>query len=598
MQELNSDPALYRPLDDLYGEHEFARRTRGDNVGFLCDEDVAMVKSLKHDFERGGITLSVVERRRLTELQESAGALGAAFVSPSSEHAAPVLELPISKLKCLPADIRNSFQPSAMSGYAGVHVDGSTSQALLKWTADARIREKVYRLMHGYNASSRLNVLDSLLETRHEIATRLGHDSYAELLFDDRLASSPEDVMTFLEQFSRIVKDSGHKERNIIEMEKLRREPHISSTGSTTVHGWDRSFYIGRLKAQDFNISSTEVSNYLPLSACLLGLADIVEHLFGLKMHRINADEGELWHDSVQKVQITEQSGEVLGHIFLDLHPREGKYEHAAHFSVRCGRQPAEQTTYQTPIVALVCNFGQNTEDEKRLLTISEYETLFHEFGHSLHSLLSRTKYQHLSGTRVATDFVEVPSHLFEHFAWDARVVSRFARHHRTGDPIPTTLLRSLCASRKGFAGTDVQMQILFSAMDLQFHGRDPPVGRTTEAFEDLQSRLTSYPPDVGVSVPSSFHHLVGYGAGYYSYIFARVLSSHLWSSLFEEAPLSRAGGEVLRQGLLSQGAARNPSSLLSDVLDSPSSCAPFLRALGLDTRDGQVKLQLPIIRS
>lgn len=593
IQHLNADYSLYQPLNVLYHENEGARKS-GTGAGFLSDEDVVMVKSLKQDFERGGINLGAVEKKRLIGLQERVNTFGAEFISSRSGQP-PLLELPESKLRQVPLSARQNFKSSAKPQHLQVPVDGPMAQVLLKWVPDSRVREQIFRLMHGHQAESNMNALDSLLEHRREIANVLGHSSYAELLFGDRVASSPNDVLEFLQQLSRFVQDTAHQDRNAIEIEKLRLEPHTGHNGQVAVHGWDRSFYIGRLKAQNFDLSSAEVSNYLPLSSCLAGLSDIVENVFGVKMVRVNPTDEEIWHEDVEKVLLVDESGQELGYIFLDLYPREGKYGHAAHFSITCGRQPVSGDAYQTPVVALVCNFGKGSLDDERLLTISEYETLFHEFGHSLHSILSRTKYQHLSGTRVTTDFVEVPSHLFEHFAWDPRIISRFARHHRTGDPMPTRLIRALCASRKGFIATDIEMQLLFSAMDLCFHGPDPPLGSTTAAFETLQAQLTSYQPDRGVPVPATFHHFVGYGAGYYSYIFARVISAQLWSSLFEQNPLSRRGGLKLRNRLLAKGGAHDSSSLIYNVLNHDVSCVPFLRSTGINVSDYQVSLNLPI---
>lgn len=592
IQHLNADYSLYEPLNVLYHENEAARK-RGDGA-FLSEEDAVMVKSLKHDFERGGINLGPAEKSKLISLQERVNHLGAEFISSPSDDP-PLLDLPEARLRQVPQSVRRGFKQSKKPLHVQVPVDGSVGQTLLKWVPDSRVRERVFRAMHAHRAESKLGALDALLGQRREIANVLGYDSYAELLFGDRLASSPSDVQAFLKNLSRFVRDAAQKDESAIEIEKLRMEPHTSQDGRAAVHGWDRSFYIGRLKAQDFDLSSAEVSNYLPLSACLAGLSDVVQNVFGVKMVKVKPNEGEIWHDDVEKVLLADESGQELGYIFFDLYPREGKYGHAAHFSIKCGRQPSSEEAYQTPVVALVCNFGKGPDGDERRLTISENECLWHEAGHCIHSVLSRTKYQHLSGTRVTTDFVEVPSHLFEQFVWDPRIISRFAKHHQTGDPMPTSLVRALCASRKGFIATDIEMQLLFSAMDLRFHGRNPPVGLTTATFEELQKQLTSYQPDTGVPIPATFHHFVGYGAGYYSYIFARVISAQLWSSLFDKNPLSRAGGLKIRHGLLAHGGAHNPSSLLYNVINHDVSCVPFLRSTGIDISNHTAGLNLPM---
>ncbi|KAI0566545.1 Peptidase M3 [Gracilaria domingensis] len=595
IQHLNADKSLYDPLNKLYESHVAQNRDGSRKGANLTGEDLIMVKSLKQDFERGGINLSYSEKMKLIQLQDEVTTASAKFMSAPLERPTTI-QLPYHKLSSVPGYFLKSLKRAPENpDHVLIPLHGSSMQFLLKWVPDSKVREKVYRLSHNGQRETKDQYLATILGNRLEIANILGHDSYAGLLFADRLASSPSEVLEFLEALSSLIRRPALDDRTAIEMEKLRREPHLASNGSMKIHGWDRSFYIGRLKAENFDISSAQIAQYFPLSACMYGLGYLLHATFGVHMVRCHANEGELWHEDVQKLQLKDSQGEVLGQIFLDLYPREGKYGHAAHFSVTCGRQPPNGADYQIPTVALVCNFGRDDHSGERLLTISEYETFFHEFGHSLHSIFSRTKYQHLSGTRVTTDFVEIPSHVFEHFAWHPLLISKFAHHHQTGDPMPTKLVRSLCASRNGFISTDTQMQLLFSAMDLQFHGPDPPIWSTTEAFEELQSRLTVYEPDEDVAVPTSFHHFVGYGAGYYTYVFARVLSAQLWNQLFGSSPFSREGGANLRHGLLAYGGAQDPAALLRNVVNGEINCEAFLANLGISEREAHAKLRIPI---
>lgn len=596
IQYLNCDETMYKPLNALYEQHEDGKGKGTFNM--LSREQLIMVKSLKRDFERGGIHLKRHDKERLITLQEQVTKAGNDFMDGPTDEP-PSIDIPVHKMGQLPRSFRSRLLPSENSpNKLKVPLYSSNSQLLLKWIPDSRIREKVFRSSHDYFGRKKLGVLDSVLTTRHSIANLLGHSTYSSLVFDDRLASSPGDVLHFLQKLAKLVHTGAIQDKNALEVEKLRMEQNLAKNGRTHVHGWDRSFYIGRLKAQNFDISSSEISQYFSLAACLKGLADIVQSIFDVSLKVVNPAPGELWHADVNKLQLSDKHGKLLGHIFLDLYPREGKYDHAAHFTITCGRQPREESSeYQTPVVVLICNFRRSDTSGTRLLTITEYETLFHEFGHSLHSLLSRTKYQHLSGTRVTTDFVEVPSHLWEHFAWDSRVLSRIAKHHRTGDPMPAKMIRSLCASRKGFISTDTQMQILFSAMDLEFHGLNPPIGTTTKAFENLQSKLTAYAPDEGIPIPATFHHFVEYGAGYYSYMFARVLSAQLWSVLFQKDPFSKEGGSKLRHGLLAHGGAADPATLITNILGNDINCDAFLRNSDMNGSCEKNSLPLPISR-
>lgn len=595
VQELNADYALYEPLAILH-EQTCAR------PGLLEGEDLVMVRSLKVDFERGGINLRPAQKRRLLELQGDINQYSSSFMAKGIGPV-PHIEVPRSEIGSLPRTLLGRLDPSpTRPGHVLIPADADSSQTALKWVRDGSIREEIYRRNHAYMSQGKLEILDALLGARKEVATILGSSSYAQLMFEGRLAASPEAVSEFLESLSMLVSSTALEERHALEREKVSLEGETSlqalSTGpfSQSIRGWDRSYYIGRVKAKEFEIDAREISQYLPLSACLNGFAEIISSAFGVTMRMVEPEPGEAWHAEVQKVQLTNERGEVLGHIFLDLYPRAGKYAHAAHFCIRCGRSLGINEPYQTPIVALVCNFRRSAQGESPLLTFAEYETVLHELGHSMHSILSRTKYQHLSGTRVATDLVEVPSHVFENFAWDPRVLSRVARHHRTGEQMPTRMLRALCASRNGFMATDIQAQVLFSAMDLSYHGPDPPIGSTSAVLEKLQTQLTAFQADSGVPVQALFQHFVGYGAGYYSYLFARVISAQIWSSLFHEDPYSRQAGLRLQNEMLRHGAARAPSELVHNVLQSPPSCVPFLKSLGIDASStGQKNLALPL---
>lgn len=592
-KNLNADYALYEPLRRLLENHERISGCTSDAE--LSQEDVVMVKSLTSDFERGGIHLNMGDKSRLLRLQGEVDTLSAQFLAPSTSQAS-VLLLSSNVVNRTPHHFKRLLRRSPQKpNHYEVPMTSTNANMLLKWVSDSRIREKVFRMAHSVGQSERTSILDEILNVRKHIANILGQKSYADLLFEDRIASAPEDVLKFLENLSKGLQGRAQEEKNSLEIEKMKKEEYLCDESRVSVHGWDKSYYIGRLKARDYALSALEVSQYLPLSACIDGLAGILHQVFGLTLIRTLPNDGELWHTDVEKYKLVDVRGSLVGEIFMDLHPREGKYEHAAHFAIRCGRQPADRSEYQTPVVALVCNFGLGKTGHATLLTISEYETLFHEFGHSLHSLLSRTKYQHLSGTRVQTDFVEVPSHLFEHFAWDPRVISRIARHHKTGDPMPTRQINALVASRRGFASTELQTQILFSAMDLTFHGPDPPIGFTTEAFESLQDRLTVYQPDRGVPLPTSFHHFIGYGAGYYAYIFARIISTQLWSRLFENDPFSRAGGFVVQNEMLAFGGARDPAHMMHSILQGRVTCDSFLRTMGISDLNGKETLYLPL---
>ncbi|KAI9911984.1 hypothetical protein PsorP6_009791 [Peronosclerospora sorghi] len=226
-------------------------------------------------------------------------------------------------------------------------------------------------------------------------------------------------------------------------------------------------------KAQKHQIDARVISAYFPIENCIKGLQLLCSDLFSLELKKIPMlNASELCHVHVVKLALM-QNGDAIGYIYFDLYPRPNKYNHADHFTICCGKR-LTNTTYPKPIVALVCNFKKPARDTPSLLSHDEVETLFHEFGHAMRSLLSRTKFQYLSGTRAAFDFVETPSHLFEYFALDDRVVCEFATHYQTKASPPATIMQGTQSSKSMFVTMDIQTQFLYSMLDLELFKDEP----------------------------------------------------------------------------------------------------------------------------
>ena len=365
------------------------------------------------------------------------------------------------------------------------------------------------------------------------------------------------------------------------------------------VEPWDTSFYTGLLTARDGDLASA-VAQHLSLPAALNAMQVLVDRLFGIAMSEQPMAEAERWdivplsgvhgktspppseQQRLRKFSFVDAEGRPLGTMFLDLHPRPDKYGHAAHFTVRCGcalnydgstAADGGDVEYQKPIVALVCNLASTGDG----LSHSELETLLHEFGHALHSLLSRTKFQHMSGTRAAMDFVETPSHLIESFAWDPAFLQIAA-----ASPIPDDLLQRLQQSRYQFAAIERQNQILYAQFDQKLFGNQPPIAGSSslstpqELFAQLHT-ANHVPYLPGTHWYTRFGHLVSYGAGYYGYLYSQLFARDIWKTLFEQqqppnssSTLSRTAGLQLWHKMLRHGGARDPKIMLEDLLGRP----------------------------
>eukprot|EP01034_Spumella_vulgaris_P025754 gene25754-32243_t len=398
----------------------------------------------------------------------------------------------------------------------------------------------------------------------------------------------------------------------------------------TTLQPWDVAYYSSQHQAQHMNDEGRKesavnaVQAFLPVDACIEGLRLVSQRLFGIRLEDQPMERDERWTDAptdskqarkddIRKLVVVDEEGAKIGTVYLDLYSRGGKFPGAAHFTIRCGCTTFDTAeidhsvnndvlaqkdiklgeVQQLPVVALVFNFSQHRTSSsgessaQPLLSLQDLETLYHEWGHALHSLLSRTRFQHLSGTRGGVDFIEVPSHLMEYFARSPEVVSLWARHHLTGERVPQQLVRDALSRKGDFAAIELQQQVLFSAADQYLFGTgigdlssltgEEVFARAVSGLADLQREYTVLPlltkkgPDGQLSeVPSmnllNHSHFVSYGGGYYSYLFAKMYAAQIWRKRFAADPLSRSAGDMLWHHMLIFGSGRDPKEMLHDL--------------------------------
>ncbi|XP_020095925.1 probable mitochondrial intermediate peptidase, mitochondrial isoform X1 [Ananas comosus] len=550
---------------------------KAESEGVLLTEEAQRAAStLRIDFEKGGIHLSKEKLDLVNELNLKAAQLGRKFNENIMTDPGFVDIYPASRI---PKDMQHHFKPIYRSTPSAseeirdlrdqrrekglqITTDSSTLSSVLKWVSDAEVRRLAY--IRGNSVpSGNLGVLDDLIRTRHELAQIMGYKSFADFAIHPNLAAKVDVVMSFLLDLSKIVRPKADEEFARIRDFKRR----VCNEKSLDLEPWDEAYFTGMMKSSTYDLDSSVVASYFPLSKCLEGLKMLVESLFGATFQMIPTTPGESWHPDVIKLSLHHPEEGDLGYLYLDLYSRKGKYPGCAHFAIRGGRRVSDKE-YQLPIVALVCNFSSPYRSSTTRLNYWDVETLFHEFGHALHSLLSRTDYQHFSGTRVVLDVAETPSNLFEYYAWDYRVLRTFARDETTGDPIPEKLVQAMNGARNMFAATELQRQIFYSLIDLTLFGEQPATARDTVSIvADLKRQHTSWKHVEGTHWHTRFNHLINYGAGYYSYLYARCFASTIWQEICLDDPLSRSTGDAIRTKFLRHGGAKNPSDLLKDFV-------------------------------
>lgn len=594
VQSLNADKRLY---DALVRTQECPRENAA-----MSPEARRVALTLRHDFERGGIHLGADDADALKRHAAEIVHLGMRFQSNLADPAAlGRVAIPRRALEGTPlrysllADSNSNARPND-SGSASVPLDQRTLGSVLRWCEDAGARETVHAAASRTPASNGA-IMAELIDRRAKTAKLLGFESHAHFATAPLLAKTPGGARRVLTELNRAAYEGAVSEAERL-AETARgaygkdpRSVSSSSRSSSSITSADRPYLMALrrqsdLLAEGFSSDASggerRLADYFPLEGVLRGASLIVERTFGVTLRDAPFLSGEAWCSDARKLEAVDAAtGETLGTVYLDLAQRARKFPHAAHFVVRCGRERGrsneKQTTRQTPAVALVCSFGGGAHSLAKPslapLSHAEVETFFHELGHAMHSVLSRTRYQHLSGTRCAADLVEVPSHVFEYFAWDPACLRAIAKHRVTGEAMPDALIDALRRSKGRFAGTETRQQVAFAALDLAAHELEGDVDE--RALREVARRTYRTHGPIGSTEAEAelhrwelrFGHLVGYGSTYYSYAFARCVAASVWRRYFEGDPLAGGAGTTLREGMLTHGGAKAPEELLRGML-------------------------------
>ncbi|RFU32490.1 hypothetical protein B7463_g3859, partial [Scytalidium lignicola] len=570
-------------------------------VKLWSEEELVVANILKNDFSKSAIDMSESARQRFVTLSQEISEIGPDFI----DYMAPAkktLSFPSSSMKGMDPLLVRQF---TNWGKVGLPTVGGPAAAALRSVRDESVRKEIF-LASRTSSQQTLQLLDELVRKRAELAKVSGYETYAHMSLGDKMAKSPESVNQFLQALS---KDNRRTvEVELAELVKAKTASNNETMAS--LQPWDKDYYQAQILS--FIRSRTRnadfLSSYFSLGTVMQGLSRLFTRLYGVRFVPHETLPGETWNADVRRLDIVSETDGYVAVLYCDLFSRPGKSPNPAHFTLRCSREitnsdleeaasspnslfssPEEYANdgmatskssgvlKQLPTIALICDFATSPPTSKRpsLLSFGEVQTLFHEMGHAIHSILGRTSLQNVSGTRCATDFAELPSVLMEHFAADPSVLALFARHYETDQPLPYAMVAEKLALDKKFEGSDTENQILLSMVDQAYHS-ELPLNRTfdtTTIYHSIQSDFGVLPPDPpGTSWQGFFGHLFGYGSTYYSYLFDRVLAKRIWQIVFSSgqdgASLSRDNGERMNEKVLKWGGGRNPWRCLAEVLE------------------------------
>ncbi|KAK9730095.1 Peptidase family M3 [Popillia japonica] len=534
VERLNTDVNLYNSLRDVVH--------KGDIIN-TNDIDNHVAKLFLFDFEQSGIHLSENDRNKIVSLTDYILQLGQQFVAGTTSPRT-------IKLALVPDFVKNVFVCDGENiTVSGLHGDST----------NPLIRELAYRI-YLQPESRQEQLLQKLLQARNALAVTCGFETYSYKTLNGSLMQNPSAVMEFLTKLSNNIKDKAELDFYVMNVMKQNEHSDIGKLAP-----WDVPYYTQKIKREKFKVTSSEYSPYFSLGVCMEGLSNIFSSLYGITLQDVPLKPGEAWVNDVYKLAVTHESEGLLGYIYCDFYERKGKPNQDCHFTIQGGKYlPTGE--YQLPIVVLMLTLPMPKWSSPCLLTPSMLDNLFHEMGHAMHSMLGRTHYQHVTGTRCSTDFAEVPSVLMEYFAADPRVLRTFAKHFQTKETIPDEMLHRLCGSKHLFMASETQLQIFYSALDQKYHA-GPLKGSTMDVIGEMQNQYYGLPYIPNTAWQLRFSHLFGYGAKYYSYLVSKALASWIWQTYFEKDPFNRSHGERYRRECLGHGGGKPPWNMVADFL-------------------------------
>ena len=545
--ELGADEALYAKYKQVATERPPA--------------DPAQARALHlalQGFVLSGAELQGAQKERFTELQNRGAELGQAF----SEHVMDATDgfalfVPAERLDGMPADVRAHAEELARAegrpGEAKLTLHAPCQVPLMQYAHDRALREQIYRAYAtraselGPAEQDNSPLMREILALRHEEAQLLGQPDFASLSVLPKMADSPAQVLGFL-------RDLASRARPHAERDLAAARAHAQLLGLHELQAWDLAYVSEGLKPRQYSYSEQEVREYFTLPQVLDGLFALLQQMFGLSLRRI---EASVWHESVQLYEL-QREGQLVGHVYLDLLARVGKRPGAWMDDVRGRWRRPDGGQLQTPVAHLVCNFAPGVDGQPSLLTHDDVQTLFHEWGHGLHHLLTEVEVGGVSGIDgVEWDAVELPSQFMENLAWEWPVLQRLSRHVRSGAALPRALYDKMLAAKNFQAGLQTLRQVELALFDMRLHQAENP--EVLALLSEVRHEVAVYlPPDFN-RFPHAFSHIFagGYAAGYYSYKWAEVLSADCWAAFEEEGVDNPATGARFVTEILARGGSR-----------------------------------------
>jgi thimet oligopeptidase len=550
----------------------------------LSGEDEKLFKETLRDYRRAGLELPPEKRKEVEQMRKELAKLGTDFETNIANTKAPVV-FTKSELDGLPESFFAS--PGVKTGDDAYTVMANVTWQFITVEENAKseaTRKKLYVIHDSLAKDANVRLLNQMLMLRNKIALRLGYKSWDDFQTEIKMAKSGAGAKSYIDNLVTGIQPKFAAE--VSEMQKMKAADTKDPNAKIGV--WDWRYYQNQLNKQKYAVDKEALRAFFPFQKVLDGMFKIYQDIFGLKFEKVNPTSK--WVDDLELYVVTDSAtGEPLGLFYLDNFPREGKFNHFAMFEV-VGGKLLPDGKYQRPTVALVCNFPPPTADKPSLLSHSDVETLFHEFGHALHGIVTRAKYARFAGTHVPGDFVEAPSQMLQNWTWDKKVLDAFAADYR--DPakkIPAEIIKKMNDAKLATAGVFYRRQFAFASLDLALHDVHPEnEPYDSVAISNPILEKVFLPIDPSTTFVSYFGHLNGYDAGYYGYAWADAIAADM-ATVFEKAKdgyFDKQAGLRLRREIYEPGDSRDATASIEKFLGRKQSVEPFLKKIGIGPQD------------
>ncbi|WP_318478698.1 oligopeptidase A [Photobacterium leiognathi] len=579
---LGQHKGLYEAYKALKASDKFAELSKAQQKS---------IKDALKEFELSGIGLPAQEQARYGEISKRLSELSSKFSNNvlDATMAWSKVITDVEQLSGLPESVLLAAKANAEAkgeeGYLFT-LDMPSYLPVMTYCDNRELRAEMYEAF-GTRASDRgpnagefdnTEVIAEKLKLSHELARMLGFNSYSEKSLATKMAESTEQVLGFLNDLADRAKPQG--EREVAELRDYAR----NEFGVETLEPWDFAYYSEKLKQHRYSISDEELRPYFPEKKVVAGLFEVLKRVFGLEIKQ--RDGVEVWHESVKFYDIFDNKGTLRGSFYLDLYAREHK-RGGAWMDECVVRRTRIDGSLQTPVAYLTCNFNRPVGDKPALFTHNEVVTLFHETGHGIHHMLTQVDIAAVSGINgVPWDAVELPSQFLENWCWEEEALAFISGHYETGEPLPKAMLDKMLAAKNFQSAMFILRQLEFGLFDFTLYTEyDPEVGaQVLDTLFKVKSRVSVVPSPEWGRFPHSFSHIFagGYSAGYYSYLWAELLSSDAFSRFEEEGIFNPLTGQDFLTCILEQGGSEEPMALFKRFRGREPELDAMLRHSGI----------------